>query len=66
MERYRDPLASYPQEHKIIYYQLPNQFTTNQGWEIAKAKISRRTFFNMLSDDYLFTKLKHGIYEKIW
>jgi hypothetical protein len=66
MERYRDPLTDYPQEHKILYYQLPNQFTTNQAWEIAKNKISRRTLFNMLTDDYLFSKLKHGIYEKIW
>ena len=66
MEHYRDPLTDYPQEHKILYYQLPNQFTTNEAWDIAKNKISRRTLFNMLTDDYLFSKLKHGIYEKIW
>jgi hypothetical protein len=66
MERYRDPLSDYPLEHKILYYQFPNQFTTNKAWEIAKEKVGRRTFFIMLSDDYLFTKLKHGLYEKIW
>ena len=22
----KDPLTNYPQEHKILYYQLPNQF----------------------------------------
>jgi len=66
MEKFRDPLKDYPMEHKIIYYQLPYSFTTNAAWEIAKEKVSRRTLFNMLSDEYLFTKLKHGIYEKIW
>ncbi|MEP6951323.1 MAG: YfjI family protein [Ginsengibacter sp.] len=66
MEKFRDPLNGYPTEHKIIYYQLPYSFTTGAAWEIAKEKISRRTLFNMLSDEYLFTKLKHGIYEKIW
>ena len=66
MEKYRDPIAEYPLEHKQLYYRLPNQFTTNQAWEIAKETVSRRTFFNMLTDDYLFTKLKHGMYEKIW
>lgn len=66
MEKFRDPLADYPLEHKIIYYKLPTSFTTNTAWEIAKQNISRRTFFNLMSDEYLFTKLKHGIYEKIW
>jgi len=66
MEKFRDPLNDYPMEHKIIYYQLPYSFTTSAAWEIAKDKVSRRTLFNMLSDEYLFTKLKHGIYEKIW
>ncbi|MDQ2719657.1 MAG: YfjI family protein [Bacteroidota bacterium] len=66
MEKFRDPLNDYPMEHKIIYYQLPYSFTTSDAWEIAKEKVSRRTLFNMLSDEYLFTKLKHGIYEKIW
>ncbi len=66
MEKFRDPLNDYPMEHKIIYYQLPYSFTTSAAWEIAKEKVSRRTLFNMLSDEYLFTKLKHGIYEKIW
>ncbi|HUZ59790.1 MAG TPA: YfjI family protein [Hanamia sp.] len=66
MEKFRDPLKDYPMEHKIIYYQLPYSFTTSVAWEIAKEKVSRRTLFNILSDEYLFTKLKHGIYEKIW
>jgi hypothetical protein len=66
MEKFRDPLKDYPMEHKIIYYQLPYSFTTRAAWEIAKEKVSRRTLFNMLSDEYLFSKLKHGIYEKIW
>ncbi len=66
MEKFRDPLNNYPMEHKIIYYQLPYSFTTNTAWEIAKEKVSRRTLFNILSDEYLFNKLKHGIYEKIW
>ena len=66
MEKFRDPLKDYPMEHKIIYYQLPYSFTTGAAWEIAKEKVSRRTLFNILSDEYLFTKLKHGIYEKIW
>lgn len=66
MEKFRDPLADYPLESKVIYYKLPTSFTTNTAWEIAKEKVSRRTFFNLLSDEYLFTKLKHGIYEKIW
>ena len=66
MEKFRDPLNGYPMEHKIIYYQLPYSFITSAAWEIAKEKVSRRTLFNMLSDEYLFTKLKHGIYEKIW
>ncbi|MDQ2720453.1 MAG: YfjI family protein [Bacteroidota bacterium] len=66
MEKFRDPLNGYPMEHKIIYYQLPYSFTTSTAWEIAKEKVSRRTLFNMLSDEYLFNKLKHGIYEKIW
>ena len=66
MEKFRDPLNGYPMEHKIIYYQLPYSFTTSVAWEIAKEKVSRRTLFNILSDEYLFNKLKHGIYEKIW
>ena len=66
MEKFRDPLNDYPMEHKIIYYQLPYSFTTGTAWEIAKEKVSRRTLFNILSDEYLFNKLKHGIYEKIW
>jgi hypothetical protein len=66
MERLRDPLKDYPTEHKIIYYQLPFSFSTSAAWEIAKARVSRRTLFNMLADEYLFTKLKQGIYEKIW
>ena len=66
MEKFRDPLKDYPMEHKIIYYQLPYSFTTGAAWEIAKEKVSRRTLFNILSDEYLFTKLRHGIYEKIW
>jgi hypothetical protein len=66
MEKFRDPLKDYPMEHKIIYYQLPYSFTTGAAWEIAKEKVSRRTLFNILSDEYLFTNLKHGIYEKIW
>ncbi|MEO9144019.1 MAG: YfjI family protein [Ginsengibacter sp.] len=66
MDKFRDPLKDYPMEHKIIYYQLPYSFTTSAAWEIAKEKVSRRTLFNILSDEYLFTKLKHGIYEKIW
>ncbi len=66
MEKFRDPLNNYPMEHKIIYYQLPYSFTTSTAWEIAKEKVSRRTLFNILSDEYLFNKLKHGIYEKIW
>lgn len=66
MEKFRDPLSNYPMEHKIIYYQLPYSFTTSTAWVIAKEKVSRRTLFNILSDEYLFNKLKHGIYEKIW
>jgi hypothetical protein len=66
MEKFRDPLNDYPMEHKIIYYQLPYSFTTSTAWEIAKEKVSRRTLFNILSDEYLFNKLKYGIYEKIW
>lgn len=66
MEKFRDPLKDYPMEHKIIYYQLPYSFTTGAAWEIAKEKVSRRTLFNILSDEYLFTKFKHGVYEKIW
>lgn len=66
LERHRDPLVDYPQEHKMIYYQLPAHFDTNQAWEIAKLKVSRRTLFNMLNDDYLFTKIRRGVYEKIW
>lgn len=66
MERFRDPLADYPLEHRVLYYQLPARFSTKQAWEVAHLKVSRRTFFNLLSDEYLFVKLKHGVYEKIW
>jgi len=66
LEKHRDPLASYPLDHKKIYYSLPAQFTTSDGLEVALRMVSRRTFFTMLSDEYLFVKLKHGIYEKVW
>lgn len=66
LSRHRDPLSDYPQEHKILYYKLPFKFTTKQAWKLASEKVSRRTLFNMLNDDYLFVKTKHGEYEKIW
>lgn len=66
LEKHRDPLTEYPMEHKILYYKLPFQFTTKQAWDLAKLSVSRRTMFNMLNDDYLFFKRKHGEYEKIW
>lgn len=65
MSRYSDPLADYPHETKAFYYCLPEKFTTGIGLELANAKsIKERTFFNYLKDDYLFTKIKHGEYEK--
>jgi len=66
LEKHRDPLASYPMDHKKIYYRLPAKFTTAEGLEVALHMISRRTFFTMLNDEYLFVKLKHGVYEKVW
>jgi len=66
MEKYRDPLADYPQEHKMIYYQLPAEFETGTAWEIARKAISRRTLFNLLNDQQLFIKVRHGYYKKIW
>lgn len=66
LSKHRDPLADYPLEHKILYYKLPATFTTAEAWLIAHEKISKRTFYNFLSDDYLFTKLRHGSYEKVW
>ena len=66
LEKHQDPLASYPLDHKKIYYSLPAQFTTSEGLEVALKMVSRRTFFTMLSDEYLFVKLKHGAYEKVW
>lgn len=66
LEKHRDPLASYPLDHKKIYYQLPANFATAEGLAVALHMISRRTFFNMLNDEYLFVKVKHGVYEKVW
>lgn len=66
MEKYRDPLADYPQEHKVIYYQLPAEFETGTAREIAQKAISRRTLFNLLNDQQLFIKVRHGYYKKIW
>lgn len=66
LSRHRDPLSEYPLEHKILYYRLPIKFTTKQAWDLAEEKISKRTLYNILSDDYLFLKIKHGEYEKIW
>ncbi|SEA41442.1 Protein of unknown function [Arachidicoccus rhizosphaerae] len=66
LDKHRDPLASYPLDHKKIYYRLPARFTTAEGLAVSLLMISRRTFFNMLNDEYLFVKIKHGVYEKVW
>jgi hypothetical protein len=50
MEKFRNPLKDYPMEHKIIYYQLSDAFTTSAAWKIAKENVSGRTLFNMLSE----------------
>lgn len=65
-EKHRDPLIEYPMEKKIFYYQLPQTFTSAQAEEIAAGRFSKRTIFKTLADGYLFTKLKHGHYEKVW
>lgn len=65
MARHSDPLSDYTQETKVFYYSLPEKFTTSVGEAIAEKKsIKRRTFFNLLRDDYLFTKTKYKEYEK--
>lgn len=65
-EKHRDPLTSYPLEHRIFYYQLPQTFATKDAEVVANQRFSKRTMFNILNDDYLFTKIKHGQYEKVW
>ena len=63
-DRYQDPLANYPSEHKKTYYQLPEEFTTKEALEISPMK--RRSLFNFLSDEHLFEKVRHGFYKKVW
>lgn len=66
LDRMRDPLVEYAQEYKIFYYQLPEQFTTDMAWTVSNERFGRRTLFNLLNDDYLFSKVKHGTYKKNW
>jgi hypothetical protein len=65
-DKFRDPLIQYPYEHKKFYYRLPNIFSTDQAKQIANGIFCEKTMYNILKDSYLFKKLLHGIYEKLW
>jgi hypothetical protein len=62
-----EPLEQLPKEKRALYDSLPNTpFEKKAGEAIAeKQGMSDRTFRRMLSDATLFTKIKHGVYEKI-
>jgi hypothetical protein len=48
------------------YAKLPEQFTTSEGLNIAKAlKMSERSFKYFINDHALFTKISHGTYKKL-
>jgi hypothetical protein len=63
--RYTDPLINYSMDKKIVYAALPTEFQTNEGIKIAtKLNMPKRTFQDFITDDTLFKKIKHGLYEK--
>jgi hypothetical protein len=63
--RYSDPLMNYSMDKKIVYAALPNEFQTSDGIKIAtQLNMPKRTFQDFLTDDTLFSKVKHGQYEK--
>lgn len=62
-----EPLEQLPKEKRVLYENLPNTpFEKKTGEAIAeKQGIANRTFRRMLLDTTLFTKIRHGVYEKI-
>jgi hypothetical protein len=59
------PFDRLPTDKQKLYDVLPPKFSRGQGWEIAEGSgMIERTFTRFLSDQDLFTKLKHGEYEK--
>lgn len=65
ISKYNDPFTNYSMDKRVVYMALPTEFSTSIGEEIAKKfNMPRRTFFEFLTDDYLFEKQRHGYYFK--
>jgi len=61
-----NPLDILPADKKALYRSLPETFTTEQGLvEAHKIGIAERTFKRFLNSRDLFSRIKHGIYEKL-
>jgi hypothetical protein len=61
------PLSKLREDKKKLYNNLPDEFTTKQGVEIAlNNHIRERTFKRFLSDKRLFSQNTWGNYEKLY
>lgn len=62
-----NPIHKIPEDKKILYDTLPDEFTTGEGLKISKSMhISESTFKRFLNDRMIFKKVKHGTYEKLF
>jgi hypothetical protein len=59
------PIDNLTTIQKDLYNSLPQEFKTSTGIEIAGFyNVAERTFKRLLDNKTLFTKTKHGVYEK--
>lgn len=62
-----DPLSKLPTNKQKIYIDLPDEFTTGEGLDIAEKRgMKKRTFKAFLNDRVLFEKVEHGKYSKLY
>lgn len=61
-----DPTKAFTQRQRQVYDALPTQFKTGEGVQVAaRFGMKERTFKSWLNDKRLFTKIEHGLNEKI-
>ena len=62
----KNPIKKIPLIQQRVFYSLPKEFKTSEGYLIAeKNGMTSRTFQRFIKEVDLFEKIKHGTYKKI-
>ena len=62
----KEPIKKFPLIQQRVFYSLPKEFKTSDGYLIAeKNGMTARTFQRFIKEEDLFEKIKHGTYKKI-